>query len=53
MRDPTVELVLGRPIQPRQPLLTRDQVHRILNASERTSTGLRNRALLALLSTCP
>lgn len=54
MRDPTLKLVLGRPIQPRQPVLSRDQVDRILNApSERTSTGLRNRAMLALFYYLP
>lgn len=32
MRDSTLKLMLGRPIQPRQPVLSRDQVERILNA---------------------
>ncbi len=54
MRDPTLQMVLGRPIQPRQPLLTRDQVDRILNTpTEQTSTGMRNRALLALFYYLP
>lgn len=54
MRDPTLQLVLGRPVQPRQPVFSRDQVERVLNApSERTSTGLRNRAILALFYYLP
>ncbi len=54
MHDPTLKMVLGRPFQPRQPVLTRDQVRQILDAPSRsTSTGLRNRALLALFYYLP
>lgn len=54
MRDPTLKLVLRAPIQPRQPVLTRTQVRQILDApSEKTLTGLRNRALLSLFYHLP
>lgn len=52
--DPTRDLVLGRPPQPPQQVLTRDQVQALLAAPDpKTPLGLRDRALLALLYHTP
>jgi integrase/recombinase XerD len=53
-QDPTRQWVLGVPIQPRQRVLTRDQVEALLNAPDPgTALGLRNRALLSLFYHLP
>lgn len=47
--DPTRDLVLGRPVQPRQRVLSRPEVRRLLDHPDaRTALGLRDRAVLAL-----
>lgn len=54
MLDPTRDLVLGRPVQPRQPVLTGDEIRALLAQPDpRTPPGLRDRALLALFYYLP
>lgn len=50
VQDPTSDLVLGKPIQPRQRVLNRQELTRFLEAPpEGTAIGRRDRAVLALL----
>lgn len=54
VQDPTCDLVLGRPLQPRQRVLTREELTQLLDAPpEDTAVGLRDRAILALLYFVP
>ncbi len=54
VQDPTSDLVLSHPVQPRQRVLTRDELTCLLEApSAKTAVGLRDRALLALIYFLP
>jgi site-specific recombinase XerD len=52
--DPTRDLVLGRPVQPLQTVLTGEQVRTLLEQPDpKSAPGLRDRALLALFYYVP
>lgn len=54
VQDPTSDLVLSHPVQPRQRVLTPDELTGLLQAPPaKTAVGLRDRALLALLYFLP